>query len=137
MDDAKNLISNFSEKYMAVFKQLGITGRLPVSGEMEIIDSWYDVYLFDTEMIMEACKRAVEAKPQSVSLKYVDGILSKWHEQNIHKINELKEADNNRSFEKKQNNRQKNQFNQYQNSTDKEVIEEFEKLFLKETNKSE
>lgn len=135
VNDAKDAITNFNEKYMAVFKQLGITGRLPVAGETEIIDAWYDVYLFDTEMIIEACKRAVEAKPQAVSLKYVDGILSKWHEKNIHTISELNEADKNRSFEKKQNSSQKNQFNQYHNSTDNGVIDEFEKLFLNETNK--
>ena len=76
----------------------------------KIIEEWYDEY--KEEQILKACKLA-EENEAAFSFKYISAILK-----------------NNKN--KKYNKR--NQFNNYQQSTTPETINELEKLFLYEVN---
>lgn len=136
VEEAKVASKNYNSTYMAVLKQLGIPRRVPTPVETSFIDTWYNEYSFDKNIILEACKRAIMANPHSANFHYVNGILENWHKQNVHKLSDIEELDRKWAAEKKQKatNRKAttNQFNQYQGSTDRSVAQEFTDLFKME-----
>ncbi|MGN0155543.1 MAG: DnaD domain protein [Lachnospiraceae bacterium] len=139
VEDAKVASKNYNSIYVAVLKQLGIPRRVPTPTETAFIDTWYNTYSFNKNIIMEACKRAVTANPHSANFNYVNGILENWHKQNVRKLSDIEELDKKWAEEKKKRTTtgkttMANQFNNYQSSTDKNVVNEFESLFLQETN---
>lgn len=135
---AKLASSNYNTKYTAVLKHLGINGRTPTANEKKTIDSWYDTFGFDQNIITTACDRAIATRPQSANLQYVNGILDSWFKQNVKKLSDIDAIDQKWADEKKKKTisgkTNKNQFNNYQSSTTRDVAEEFESLFLQETN---
>lgn len=139
VEDAKLASKNYNSIYVAVLKQLGIPRRVPVPAETAFIDTWYNTYAFDKNIIMEACKRAVAAQPQSANFNYVNGILESWHKQNVRKLSDIEELD--KQWEAKQKKKSTSgrasstKYGNYKNSTSKEVADEFEALFLQETNR--
>ncbi|MCR5701485.1 MAG: DnaD domain protein [Lachnospiraceae bacterium] len=135
-DEARELTKNYNTIYKSVLKQLGIQGRVATSIEIEYIDKWYNTYAFDKGIIIEACKRAVLASPQSANFNYVNGILENWHKFGVKKISDIDKLDEENAKKRKarQTGKTTNQFNQYHNSTSENVINEFENLFLQETN---
>lgn len=138
VEDAKVASKNYNSIYVAVLKQLGIPRRVPTPTETAFIDTWYNTYSFNKNIIMEACKRAITAKPHSANFNYVNGILESWHKQNVHKLSDIEELDRKWAADKKKKTTagksSTNQFNNYQSSTDESVVNEFEHLFLQETN---
>lgn len=75
--DAEAEIKNHQERakaYRDILCYLGIK-RNPIQWEMEMIDVWMDEYGFDMSVIEEALSRT-----NSSSIKYVNGILSRWHD---------------------------------------------------------
>lgn len=138
VEDAKIASKNYNSIYVAVLKQLGIPRRVPTPTETAYIDTWYNTYSFNKNIIMEACKRAITARPHSANFNYVNGILESWHRQNVRKISDVEELDRKWAAEKKKKatagKTVSNQFNNYQSSTDASVVNEFEHLFLQETN---
>ena len=138
VEDAKVASKNYNSIYVAVLKQLGIPRRVPTPTETAFIDTWYNTYSFNKNIIMEACKRAITARPHSANFNYVNGILESWHKQNVHKLSDIDELDRKWAAEKKKKSTSgkssSNQFNNYQSSTDASVVNEFEHLFLQETN---
>lgn len=138
-EDAKVASKNYNSIYVAVLKQLGIPRRVPTPTETSFIDTWYNTYSFNKNIIIEACKRAVTSNPHSANFNYVNGILESWHKQNVQKLSDIEELDRKWAAEKKKkqvNSRtgSMNQFNNYQSSTSESVVSEFENLFLQETN---
>lgn len=63
--------------YYSVLREIG-QNRGPMSAERELIDKWFDTYHFKPEIVKAALRRT--AKP---NLKYVDGILTRWHDAGI------------------------------------------------------
>ena len=138
MEDAKLASKNYNSIYVAVLKQLGIPRRVPTPAETAFIDTWYNTYAFNKNIILEACKRAIAAKPHSANFNYVNGILESWHKQNVRKLSDIEALDKKWEEEKKKKSTSgktaPNQFNNYQSSTGKEVVDELATLFLQETN---
>lgn len=139
VEDAKVASKNYNSIYVAVLKQLGIPRRVPTPTETAFIDTWYNTYSFNKNIIIEACKRAITANPHSANFNYVNGILESWHKQNVRTLSDIEELDKKWAAEKKKKTSSgktssTNQFNNYQNSTSPEVIAEFEQLFLQEAN---
>lgn len=136
VEDAKVASKNYNSIYVAVLKQLGIPRRVPTPTETSFIDTWYNTYSFNKNIIIEACKRAITANPHSANFHYVNGILESWHKQNVHKLSDIEELDRKWAAERKKNQTHgkasNNQFNNYENSTDENIANEFEKLFLQE-----
>ncbi len=60
-------------------KALGLEECKPSKAERIIICTWFETYKYDEAMITEAAGIAGEKK----NIKYVGGILRKWHEQKI------------------------------------------------------
>lgn len=140
VEDAKVASKNYNSIYVAVLKQLGIPRRVPTPTETSFIDTWYNTYSFNKNIIIEACKRAITANPHSANFNYVNGILESWHKQNVHKLSDIEELDRKWAEEKKKKQTTgiagANQFNNYQNSTSDQTIDEFESLFLQEINQA-
>lgn len=139
VEDAKVASKNYNSIYVTVLKQLGIPRRVPTPAETQYIDTWYNTYSFNKNIIVEACKRAITAKPHSANFSYVNGILESWHKQNVRNLSDIEALDQKWEAEKKKKSTSgkttpSNQFNQYQSSTDSTVVNEFENLFLQETN---
>lgn len=139
VEDAKVASKNYNSIYVSVLKQLGIPRRVPTPTETSFIDTWYNTYSFNKNIIIEACKRAITANPHSANFNYVNGILESWHKQNVHKLSDIEELDRKWAANQKKKNISKNstsnnQFNNYQSSTNEQVLNEFENLFLQETN---
>lgn len=138
VEQAKENSSSYNVKYNSVLKHLGITGRTPTVNEKKLIDSWYDTYAFDQNIITEACDRAIATRPHSANLQYVNGILDSWFKQNVKTLSDVHALDEKWAEDKKKKTTSgkasTNQFNKYQHSTTKEVTDEFESLFLQETN---
>ena len=138
--EAKAAAQNYNTIYLSVLKQLGIQRRVPTPAETSYIDTWYNTFAFDKNIIMEACRRAITSNPHSANLHYVNGILENWHRQNVKSLSDIEVLDQKWENEKKRKTASGkassgSQFNQYQSSTDSNVLSEFEELFLQETNK--
>lgn len=139
VNDAKIASKNYNTIYVAVLKQLGIPRRVPTPTETQFIDTWYNTYAFNKNIIVEACKRAITSNPHSANFNYVNGILESWHKQNVRKLSDIEELDKKWAADKKKKatagkTATVNQFNNYQSSTSENVVNEFENLFLQETN---
>lgn len=139
VEEAKVASKNYNSIYVSVLKQLGIPRRVPTPTETTFIDTWYNTYAFNKNIIIEACKRAITTNPHSANFNYVNGILESWHKQNVHNLSDIEELDKKWEIDKKrkattQKTPATNQFNNYQHSTNEKVINEFENLFLQETN---
>lgn len=138
VEDAKVASKNYNSIYISVLKQLGIPNRVPTPAETQLIDTWYNTYSFNKNIIIEACRRAITANPHTANFNYVNGILENWHKQNVKTLSDIEKIDEKWAAEKKKKktggSASVNQFNQYESSTDDTVVDEFASLFLKETN---
>lgn len=139
VEDAKVASKNYNSIYAAVLKQLGIPRRVPTPAETAYIDTWYNTYSFNKNIIIEACKRAITTNPHSANFNYVNGILENWHKQNVKKLSDIEELDRKWAADRKKKatagrTTMTNQFNRYQGSNDQNIADEFENIFLQETN---
>ena len=76
--DVKDSFMVRSERYMmykTIFNELGFY-RQPSKPEERIMDSWFDKYNMDIEVILSACSRAKNTSNPSIS--YINGIIEKW-----------------------------------------------------------
>ena len=89
-----------SKKIFSVMKAFGINDRMPGKPELDYITRWYDEYGFESDIVIEACNRTIQAlhKP---SFEYTDTILSNWRKKNVHTISDIESADAARSAAKK------------------------------------
>ena len=89
-----------SKKIFSVMKAFGINDRMPGKPELDYITRWYDEYGFESDIVIEACNRTIQAlhKP---SFEYTDTILSNWRKKNVHTISDIESADAARSASKK------------------------------------
>ena len=90
--------------YGKILKSLGITNRIsPAPIEKKYIDTWTKEYDFSTEIIIEACNRAISQKPNDVTFPYVNGILENWHKNEVHTFSDISKLDENHSKKTKKN----------------------------------
>ena len=123
-----------SQIYNAILKAFGITGRTLAEAETVYVQKWTKTYGFDIELIREACNRTMVATHQP-SFEYADGILSKWHKNQVHTLQDVKKLDD--AFQKEKSSQKKtstsspkastkNKFNNFeQRDYDYEELEKF------------
>lgn len=70
----------------------GITGRKLVSTEIAYISRWTNEYGFDSDIILEACKRTMASLHQP-NFKYTDSILSDWNKKQVHHLSDIAKLD--------------------------------------------
>ncbi|MTI66273.1 MAG: DnaD domain protein [Firmicutes bacterium] len=74
------------QRYNRITKALGIQGNV-TDAHRRLIDKWFDEWNFTMEVILRACDETI--KIQQPNLKYVNGILSKWHEEDIKTLEDI------------------------------------------------
>lgn len=87
--EKKITLLNNSKKIWRKFEKIaGISDRAPTTKEEETILRWFIKWEFREDMIKEAYERCVNTKGSYI-LSYMDGIIKKWHKQNIKNISDL------------------------------------------------
>ena len=99
-EQAKEDAAIHSQAYYGVMKALGITGRSLVNSETAFIRKWTKEYAFDLALIQEACSRTISATHQP-SFEYTDSILTSWHKNQVHTLDDVKRIDASYSKAKK------------------------------------
>ena len=78
--------------------------------QLSYADTWCNEWNFSDDMLLEAYERCVDQKGE-YNIKYINGILSKWHTAGIFNLDDLKKADESTAKSKKSKT-QKNSINQ-------------------------
>ena len=93
--EKKIQLLNNSRKIWKKFEKIaGISDRAPTKKEEETIFRWFNEWNFSESMITEAYERCVNKKGAYI-LSYMDGIVKKWHTQNIKKLSDLNSSKKN------------------------------------------
>lgn len=137
--DAKEASQDFNPIHKAIFKELGISRQTPTSIEIAYMETWYKELGFELPMILEACRRAILAKPNGVTFAYVNGILENWHKNNVKSMQNLDKLDKKYQEQKAQAQNAKaktksTSFGTFENKDMSKELDEMEQLFLKEVN---
>ncbi len=89
---AKNQTSYYNKTCFDILKAFGITNRNPAKSEMEHIKRWTREYGFSMALILEACRRTIEAT-HTPSFSYAESILKRWYEGNVGSMDDVKKLD--------------------------------------------
>lgn len=89
---AKQETTTYNRKYFPILKAFGIRNRNPIPREIADMDRWLNSYGFSQEIIAEACTRTI-AQTGQPSFSYAEGILSKWHSQNVRTLSDIQALD--------------------------------------------
>lgn len=137
---AKEQYAAMSSVCRVFYKTLGIKRNVPTTVEQEFFKTWTQDFGYGEDMIEEACKRAVihTANP---TIKYVNGILSKWHNEGVKTFADIEQADKAHAESKAMKNtlekkpvKTGNAFTNFTQSDMKKELDEMEKLFHQEVN---
>ncbi len=90
-EQAKAASTSYNATYTAISKAFGL-GRTLGAVEMKYIDQWSHEWKFELAVILEACSRTL-LRTQKADFKYADSILSNWHKNGIHTLQEVQSAD--------------------------------------------
>lgn len=89
---AKEHTDGRNRDYFMILNAFGITGRSPVSLEIDFMKRWIHTYGFSMELIQEACTRTI-MKKQKPSFEYAEGILTKWKDANAYSMTDVERLD--------------------------------------------
>ena len=136
---AKEYTDSFNSLYRMIFKELGITNRaVPTPAEMGYIKMWQNEFGYGEDIIGEACRRAIITRPNSATFAYVNGILDKWHSDNVKTLKDIEAADDRFKKSKKKSTGTEGRlgaFGNYKQSSTDEEWDELTKMYIKEVNR--
>ncbi len=101
VDEAKAYTAGFKKDTFAVMKEFGLTGRRAGDSELEAMDRWFKEYGFSRELVLEACRRTMEAT-HNPSFKYADKILSEWRKAGVKSLRDVASLDEKRRSQARQ-----------------------------------
>lgn len=143
-EEAKLQSTIYSASHTAIAKTLAL-GRPLAKIECQYIERWQNVWHMDLAVILEACNRTM-LSIQKPDFKYMDGILSNWHKDNVHTLQDVQLCDAKHRQKKDASARQtvqkqssgnhsnaggKSQFQAFQQrNTSQEEIDQLEKILL-------
>ncbi|MCH5296772.1 MAG: DnaD domain protein [Ruminococcus sp.] len=88
-DNKIRQIKQTSKNFAVVSSVFGISNvGTPTKKQLEYGDKWVGEWKFSPEMLREAYERCVDTKGM-MNLKYIDGILKRWHANGIRNTNDL------------------------------------------------
>lgn len=138
-EEAQNFSSAYNSTYTAISKALGLGHQLGTI-EKQYTNCWLNEWHMDLAVVLEACNRAI-LNAQNPSFNYVKKIINKWHDEDVHTMQDVKKSDE--TYEKNKvktqdktkknitNTQSKNQFFQFhQREVTKEELDELEKKLL-------
>lgn len=89
---AKQRCTYYNKTSFDILKAFGISNRNPAPSEMEHIRRWTREYGFPMPIILEACRRTIEAT-HNPSFAYAEKILKGWYENNVGSMDDIKKLD--------------------------------------------
>ena len=89
---ARQSVSSYHRDYYEILKAIGQGGRHPIDAEIALMKKWIETYRFPMDIIREACTRTVMNTKQP-SLKYTDGILSRWFSEGVQTADDIAALD--------------------------------------------
>lgn len=105
VEEAKAYSTGFTKDSFAVMRAFGLNDRKPGDGEREMIEKWFKTYGFSRELVIEACRRTMEATHKP-SFRYADKILSDWREAGVKSMEDVNQIDEKRRTTQSAQNRQ-------------------------------
>lgn len=105
VEEAKAYSTGFTKDSFAVMRAFGLNDRKPGDGEREMIEKWFKTYGFSRELVIEACRRTMEATHKP-SFRYADKILSDWREAGVKSMEDVNQIDEKRRTTQSTQNRQ-------------------------------
>ena len=92
VEEARQDNVKFYNENRAVVKAFGIHERVLAPVETRYVKKWFDELGFSTEIVVEAINRTV-LNTSSQSFSYADGILTRWHKENVRTLKDVKALD--------------------------------------------
>lgn len=92
IEEAKEISSFYNKSCFAVMKAFGLSNRSPADVEISFIRKWTRTMGFSLEIILEACRRTIQAIHQP-SFEYADSILTRWQEQGVKHFSDIQRLD--------------------------------------------
>ncbi len=139
-EEAQEHSANYSTARIAISKALALSR--PLAGiECQYVERWQKQWNMDLAVILEACNRTMLAI-QKADFKYLDGILSNWHDNNVHTLQDVQLCDETYNKKKKKtavpaagrtdaSPEKLNQFQKFQQrDISKEELDQLEKTLL-------
>lgn len=99
-EEAQSQSLMYSQRVYTVMNALGKKND-PTNAELNYIERWYQQYGFESDVILEACRRTVLATDRN-RFSYCDKILSSWHTSGVHHTTDITRADASFQTQKKQ-----------------------------------
>lgn len=87
-------------KIRRILSYLGMKSSEVMKPQEEMLEKWIFTYKFNMQLIEKACDICFE-RLNRADFKYIDGILGKWHQNNIKTIEDIALKDKNKSNSKK------------------------------------
>lgn len=114
-------------RYNEVMRTIGLGSKPFTDADFELVNKWFDLFLFDMDLVKEALKRVVNIdKP---NLNYFDSILSSWHKKGITRPEEIELFDKKEAQEKE--NFRKTKFHNFEGHTKDLSRNEMEEMVKK------
>lgn len=99
VEAARNSIVHYNNDMFAVMKAFGLQDRKPGSSEVEMLKRWFQEYGFTREIVLEACKRTLEAI-QKPSFPYTEAILAEWSRSGVKRFGDIEKLDKSKDAKK-------------------------------------
>lgn len=96
-EEAAACAVKYDKNIYTVMNALGRTSA-PTKKEASYIQKWFQEYGFTPDIVLEACERCAVATDKH-RFEYADGILQNWRENNLHTMQDIRDAD--AAFQKK------------------------------------
>lgn len=121
-------------RYNKVMTSLGLGHKGINDGDLKIIDKWFDDYKYSMEVVLKGCERS--SNISNVTVKYIDGVISSWHEKGIRTVEDIETMDKKEKKPSKTPVRKnpspvKTRFHNFEQKTDKYSEEDLEKMAKK------
>ena len=138
VEAAKEDNIKFYNENKAVLKAFGIYDRVLAPVESRYVKKWFDEFGFSTEIVVEAISRTV-LNTSSQSFSYADGILTRWHNNNVRTVSDIKAQDEKhdervKNAPKPANTSSTSKFNNFEQRNDS-IESDMQNKFLNELNK--
>jgi DnaD/phage-associated family protein len=101
---------------------------------------WQNEFGYGEDIIGEACRRAIITRPNSATFAYVNGILDKWHKDNVRTFRDIEAADERFEKSRKKSTGTEGRlgtFGNYKQSSTDEEWDELTKMSVREVNRKE
>jgi DnaD and phage-associated domain len=129
--EAEEFTAMYYSLYTKILKELGITSRMPAPVERQFIDHWTRDLGFTEPLILEACKRAISSKPNSVTFNYINGILESWYNSNVRSFSDINVLDDRHKQKRKSSSASDSANGSASGSGSSSALQDIENLYLK------